>query len=147
VFVDCLDRCGDHWDVAFSTFFQARKANTDAIADMAMQNYREIQDHIADDRFRLRKQVEHELMRRFPRVYTSMHVLVMFTHVPYAFAKACGGLQVKLLDTICGGIAAMDQIHWPAVEALLANYTVDVQERAIALGIDPGSVSSAGRDR
>lgn len=142
VLTECLDRCQDRWDEAIPAFFAARKANTDAIADMAMQNYREIQDFIADDRFRLRKQIEHELMQRFPEIYTSMHVLVMFTRVPYAFAKSCGALQGTLLDAICEGVVTMDQVHWPAVEPLLARYADDVRRLGISLQLDLGKTSS-----
>ena len=133
VLIECLDRCNDRWDQALPAFFQARKANVDAIADMAMQNYREIQDYIADDAFLVRKRVEQELMRGYPELYTSMHVLVMFTTVPYVFAKACGALQGKLLDEICGGATSIQQIHWPAVEPLLKKYAEEVQRQRDAI--------------
>jgi kynurenine 3-monooxygenase len=127
VLIECLDRCKDRWEQALPAFFQARKANADAIADMAMQNYREIQDYIADDAFLVRKHVEQELMRGYPELYTSMHVLVMFTTVPYVFAKACGALQGKLLDAICGSATSLEQIHWPAVEPRLKKYAEEVR--------------------
>jgi kynurenine 3-monooxygenase len=133
VLTQCLDLCGDRWDRALPAFFAARKANTDAIADMAMQNYREIQVSIADQAFLMRKRVEQELMRRYPEVYTSMHVLVMFTTEPYVLAKACGELQGRLLDRICGGLTGIEQIHWPTVEALLGEYAGDVRLRREAL--------------
>jgi kynurenine 3-monooxygenase len=136
VFNECLDRCGDRWNEAFPAFFAARKADADAIADMAMQNYHEIQDYIADDRFLLRKRVEQELMRRSGGVYTSMHVLVMFTRAPYAFAQACGALQATLLDTICEGVTSLDQIDWLGVEPLLVKYGDEVRRKARERDVD-----------
>jgi kynurenine 3-monooxygenase len=130
VLMDCLDRCGDRWDEGFAMFSSVRKSDTDAIADMAMQNYLEIQDYIADSRFLLRKRIEFELMRRYPDLYTSMHVLVMFTRVPYAFAKACGALQATLLDEICDGVADVEQLHWPEVEIRLGRYAEEVRRHA-----------------
>jgi kynurenine 3-monooxygenase len=130
VLMECLDRCGDRWDDAFSRFSSTRKTDTDAIADMAMQNYREIQDFIADARFLLRKQIERELMRRYPDLYTSMHVLVMFDRVPYGFARTCGELQAALLDEICDGVASIEHVKWPAVKARLARYNDEVRRHA-----------------
>ena len=139
VLMDCLDRCGDHWDEAFAMFSSARKKDTDAIADMAMQNYREIQDYIADARFLVRKRIEFELMRRYPDLYTSMHVLVMFTRAPYALAKACGALQATLLDEICEGVADIEQLHWPDVEVRLAKYADDVRRHVAARATTSGA--------
>jgi kynurenine 3-monooxygenase len=136
LFVAALERAGHAWEQAIPAFFQARKPNTDAIADMAMQNYHEIQHAIADPRFLLRKHVEQELMRRHPSTYTSMHVLVMFSCVPYAFAQGCGSLQSTLLDQICEELTSLDQIRWPAVEARLAGYAEDVKRLADQLGVD-----------
>ena len=96
-----------------------------AIANMAMQNYREIQHHIANPHFLLRKRVEQELMTRYPDEYVSMHVLVMFTREPYAFVEACGALQGSLLETICSPIKSEDQIDWATVRPLIDN---DIRE-------------------
>lgn len=144
ILTDCLERCQDRRAEAFPAFFEARKADADAIAVMTMQNYHEIQDYIADDRFLLRKGIELELMRRFPRVYTSMHICVMFTRVRYAFAEACGGLQAKLLDTICEGLTTMDQVDWSRVERLLVGYGDDVRGLAARFQVD---IESAGLTR
>lgn len=122
IFIDCLERSGDRWEAAVPAFFAKRKVDTDAIADMAMQNYREIQDYIADERFLLRKRIELEIMRRFPDRYTSMHVLVMFTRAPYSFAKNCGALQTTLLDEICRDVTRFDDVDWARVDSLLTTY-------------------------
>jgi kynurenine 3-monooxygenase len=136
IFNACLERSKDRLDEAFPAFFKARKADADAIADMALQNYHEIQDQIADPRFLLRKRIEQEVMRRYPQLYTSMHVLVMFTRAPYAFAKACGKLQGSLLEAICAPVTSMDQIDWTHVEALLSKYVEDVQRQAALFQVD-----------
>jgi kynurenine 3-monooxygenase len=136
LFIEQLERSGDDWEQALPAFFEARKPDTDAIADMAMQNYREIQDSIADPRFLLRKRVEQELMLRYPDTYTSMHVLVMFSRARYAFAHGCGSLQATLLDQLCGQISSIDQLRWPAVETRLARYAEDVRRLGDQLGVD-----------
>lgn len=127
VLLDCLDRFGERWDAVFPAFDETRRVDADAIADMAMQNYREIQDYIADERFLLRKRIEQEIMRRFPDLYTSMHVLVMFSRVPYAFAKKCGALQATLLDDICRDVTRIDDLDWESVGRMLAKYAEDTR--------------------
>jgi kynurenine 3-monooxygenase len=150
VLMGCLDGCGDRWDEGFARFSSVRKKDTDAIADMAMQNYYEIQDYIADARFLLRKRIEFELMRRYPSLYTSMHVLVMFTRVPYALAKTCGALQKTLLDEICDGITDIEQLRWSEVEVRLARYADEVGRHANrmteATGFPIGPPDGARRD-
>ncbi len=149
VFSDCLDRFQDRWSEALPAFYEARRPHTDAIADMAMQNYQEIQDLIADERFLLRKRVEEELMRRYPQHYTSMHVMVMFTRAPYAFARECGELQDRLLRKVCAEVCRMEQLHWPTVEVQLAGYSDELKMLAarhqVSLGrVDPARVVEAG---
>jgi kynurenine 3-monooxygenase len=135
IFIDCLEAADDHWAEALRTFFIARKPDADAIADMTMQNFHEIQDHIADDHFLLTKRVEQELMRRYPRIYMSMHSYVQFTRVNYTFAQACGNLQTALLDTICAGITDVTEVNWTSVETQLARYEAEIRHQAHCLGV------------
>jgi kynurenine 3-monooxygenase len=141
-FIECLERSDDAWEPAITEFFRTRKPNADAIAEMAMQNYREIQESVADPAFRLRKQLEQELMGRYPERYTSMHVLVMFSRVPYEFAQACGRLQAVLLDEICSQLSSADQVRWPDVDVRLQRYARDVQRLASRLGMDPAAATA-----
>ena len=50
-FLESLDRYGSDWPVLFSAFEKARKADTDAIADLAIENFVEMRDRVADPRF------------------------------------------------------------------------------------------------
>jgi hypothetical protein len=61
-------------------------------------------------------------MRRYPSQYVSMHVLVMFNHVPYRFARDCLTLQNRLLPKICTG----DLVDWQNVDRLMVQYSADV---------------------
>ena len=101
IFNELLDQYDDDWQRVMPAFYKARKPNTDAVAAMSMDNYHEIQSDIRDPKFNLKKQIEHELMHRYPDRYISKHVLVMFTNTPYAQAKACGEIQNELLNKIC----------------------------------------------
>ena len=60
-FEDCtcllalLDRHGPDWKRVFADFEEERKINTDAIADLAVENFVEMRDRVADPRFLFRK--------------------------------------------------------------------------------------------
>jgi kynurenine 3-monooxygenase len=131
-FEDCtvldslLDRHSRSYEELFEAFYQSRRPNLDAIADLAMYNYAEIQSRVNDFAFRLRRAVEFELMKRYRDRYASMHVLVMFYRVPYAFARDCLTLQNQLLPQILAGASELDQIDWARAHTLLDHYTEDL---------------------
>jgi kynurenine 3-monooxygenase len=59
-FEDCLefDACLERettWESVFEHFYASRKPNTDAIAAMALENYLEMRERVADPKFRLQQ--------------------------------------------------------------------------------------------
>ncbi|KGP64131.1 kynurenine 3-monooxygenase [Legionella norrlandica] len=122
ILYELLDEYDDDWSKVMSVFYSQRKVNTDAIAEMSMDNYHEIHSDIRDPKFNLRKQVERELMLRYPEHYVSKHVLVMFTNTPYSQAMAIGELQSKLLEQICLPITDIKELNWQEVKRLLHDY-------------------------
>ncbi len=112
----------DDWSKVMPAFYKERKINTDAVAAMSMDNYHEIQTDIIDDKFNLRKQIEMELMNRYPERYVSKHVLVMFTNTPYAVAKAYGEVQDTFLRDICLNIQAIEEVDWEKVDLMMLKY-------------------------
>ncbi|KTC78077.1 FAD-dependent oxidoreductase [Legionella brunensis] len=127
-FEDCrilnqlLEEHQDNWKQVMPLFFAARKSNTDAVADMSMDNYHEIQTDIRDEKFNLKKQIEQELMHHYPDRYVSKHVLVMFTNTPYAKAKAYGEFQKELLNKICEKVRSIKEINWSDIDRLMEQY-------------------------
>jgi kynurenine 3-monooxygenase len=110
-FEDCLelDRCvaetGGDWARTFALFYQRRKPNADAIADMALENYVEMRDSVQDPGFLLRQDVGFELERRFPERFARRYALVMFRDdVPYAEAQQRGRIQEEILRQLTAGI-------------------------------------------
>lgn len=127
-FEDCrilnelLDKYHDDWKKVMPALYQSRKVNTDAVAQMSMDNFHEIQVDIRDKKFNLKKQLELELMHRYPEDYVSKHVLVMFTNTPYAEAQAHGELQAKFLNKISDQVERIEEIDWTKVEKELKQY-------------------------
>ena len=75
---------------AFGEFARRRKPNTDAIADMAVENFVEMRDSVADARFLLEKSIERRLLNALPGEFLSRYALVTFSLVPYRLAYDVG---------------------------------------------------------
>jgi kynurenine 3-monooxygenase len=124
-FEDCteLDACiaadAPDWERIFATFFSRRKANTDAIADMAIDHYFEMRDRVADPHFLLQKQIEQELARRFPEQYTPQYSLVTFQRIPYAQARAQARIHERILQQLSANIDHAEQLDWQLAENLI----------------------------
>ncbi|GGI81208.1 FAD-dependent oxidoreductase [Legionella impletisoli] len=128
IFDGLLEQYEDQWDQALPAFFEERVKNTLAVAAMSMDNYREIQHDIRDKQFNLKKQIEKELMRRYPDRYVSKHVLVMFTNTPYLEAYAHGQIQTEFIDKICKNTNSFNEIDWARVDALMPLYDKKMAE-------------------
>jgi kynurenine 3-monooxygenase len=125
-FEDCavLDSLitGDNpdWEKVFTEFGRLRKPNTDAIADMAVENFVEMRDSVNDPQFILRKKVGFELEKRWPDKFIPRYSMVIFhPEIPYAEAKRRGALQDILLGKLCDGVTDPAQINWDEAEKLL----------------------------
>ena len=104
----CLDETGDDWAAALARYEQRRKANTDAIAEMALENFVEMRDKVTSPLFRAGKRIEHALERALPGVYVSRYELVSFTTIPYAEVVARVRRQHRVLAALvaAGALAA-----------------------------------------
>jgi len=89
-FEDCIeiDRCltenGGDWDRALAVYQHRRKANCDAIAEMALDNFVEMRDKVNSRAFQLKTAALHALERRLAGRYVSRYELVSFSTMPYA---------------------------------------------------------------
>jgi kynurenine 3-monooxygenase len=102
----CLDNC-TAWDQLFSEFGARRKANTDAISHMALENYLEMRAHVAEPKFQLQQALSLELERRFPQRFIPRYSMVMFHHeIPYELALRRGLIQSGILSELTAGTAA-----------------------------------------
>ncbi len=104
---------------AFARFGAMRKPNTDAIAAMSLDNFREMSDRVGDPQFLLRKAVERKLERTWPDDYKSRYALVTYSLVPYAVAHRAGQIQDAILDELTVGITKPDEIDMDRAHALI----------------------------
>ncbi len=91
-FEDCTvlnelaDEFHEDWPHVLDAYQRNRKPNTDGIAELAVRNFIEMRDLVADPFFQLQKQVEKQLHRRYPARYVPLYTMVTFSEVPYAEA-------------------------------------------------------------
>jgi kynurenine 3-monooxygenase len=117
--IELLDRHGADWTRVLSEFENERKTNTDAIADMALENFTEMRDRVADSRFLFRKKVELALEAKYPNLFVPKYAMVTFHRIPYSVALARGAVQDRMLTELCDGIGRVEDIDWKSAERLI----------------------------
>lgn len=101
VFEDILNDTKDNWNVALNRYQEERKPNADAIADLAIENYIEMRDLVADENFLLRKQIEDKLQSLYPGQWIPQYSMVTFNeNIGYARAKELGIRQREIMDNV-----------------------------------------------
>ena len=85
---------------AFAEFQRTRQPNADAIAAMAIENYVEMRDSVADPRYLAKRELGARLAARAPEHFMARYRMVTFTHLPYAYALERGRAQDVLLEQL-----------------------------------------------
>lgn len=83
IVMDEIDRHGDDWAAAFAAFAETRKPDADALADLALDNFIEMRDHVASRLFLAQSALERSVHRRFPSLLVPLYTMVTFTRLPY----------------------------------------------------------------
>jgi kynurenine 3-monooxygenase len=127
VFLELLDRHGPNWSRLFQLFESARKPNTDSIADMALENFVEMRDRVADPKFLFRKKTELALEAKYPRHFVPKYAMVTFHRVPYSVAMTRGKIQDRLLAELCDPIARIEDLDWKKADHLVQRYLTPLE--------------------
>jgi kynurenine 3-monooxygenase len=123
-FEDCtillglLDQHAD-WATVFEKFDSVRKNDTDAIADLAVENFVEMRDRVADPRFLFRKKIELALEAKYPGIFVPKYAMVTFHRVPYSVAAQRGRVQDRMLGELCDSIDRIEDLDWDKAESLV----------------------------
>ncbi len=89
------------WDKIFPAYEKARKPNADAIAELAVRNFREMSDLSGDPRFQLQKKIEAKFSERYPELWTPLYSMVTFSpETPYSEALRVGDEQRAVMEHI-----------------------------------------------
>lgn len=93
-----LDQNLESWEATFKAYEKNRKKDTDAIADLAIDNFHEMKDHVGQAIFQEKRKIEMALEKEFPDDYSSKYSLVTFNeHIGYREAMLRGRAQDKAI--------------------------------------------------
>jgi kynurenine 3-monooxygenase len=93
-----LDKGLDNWEAIFKAYESSRKPNTDAIADLAIDNFHEMKGHVNNAIFREKRNLEMAFEKQFPDEYSSKYSLVTFNEdIGYREAMLRGRAQDKAI--------------------------------------------------
>ncbi len=98
VFDEILEQHQGNWEATFKAYEKTRKKDTDAIADLALDNFHEMKDHVANPIFQKKRKLEIALEQTYPDQYFSKYAMVTFNeNMPYSKAMTLGRAQDKAL--------------------------------------------------
>ncbi len=100
VFEELYESNKGDWSASFTAFSDQRKKDTDAISDLALQNFIEMRDLVGDEMFLLRKRIEKKIFEKHPEKWMPLYSQVTFSHIPYAEALKNGKRQELIMDSI-----------------------------------------------
>jgi kynurenine 3-monooxygenase len=117
----CLEESADRpWNAIFEDFEGLRRPNTDAIADMALENYVEMRATVREPKFQLKKDLSFRLEERHPGRFIPRYSMVMFHTIPYAEAKRRGAIQEEILDALTSATGSVDDVDLARADRLIA---------------------------
>jgi kynurenine 3-monooxygenase len=106
-FEDCrilnelLTKHKDDWTTVLGEFQSLRKPDADAIAELALDNFIEMRDLVADPEFLLRKKIEAKLHELFPDRWIPQYSMVTFNdNIRYSDARNTGQKQKRIMDDV-----------------------------------------------
>ncbi len=116
---ECIDKYPGEWNKIFSEYQTLRKPNTDAIAELAQENFIEMRDLVADPGFQLKKKIESILYKKYPEVFIPKYTMVTFLRVPYSVALERGKIQEAILNELSKGITLPEDVDLIKADVLI----------------------------
>lgn len=93
-----MDKYEGDWESTFKMYQKARKADADAIGELAVENYYEMRDHVSNPIFKEKRKIEMALEQNFPKDYFSKYSMVTFNeNIGYHEAMIKGRAQDKAI--------------------------------------------------
>ncbi|MBC8310904.1 MAG: FAD-dependent monooxygenase [Candidatus Marinimicrobia bacterium] len=100
VLMDCIEKGDGNWPKIFASYNKLRKPDADAIANMAIENYIEMRDSVAQPDYIARKKIANALFTKFPDKFIPRYNMVSFTSIPYSEVYARGEIQQGIISEL-----------------------------------------------
>lgn len=127
VFDGILDKHEGSWEHVFSAYEKARKKDTDAIADLALDNFHEMKEHTASALFQQKRKLEIAFETQLPEKYFSKYSLVTFNEaIPYSEAMKKGRAQDKAILNLLDDGKLKDEMSLEEKLQLVQKETNDI---------------------
>lgn len=106
-FEDCsvlnslIDKHNENWATILTDYQTLRKPDGDAICDLALNNFVEMRDKVADPQFLLQKKIEATFSKKYPDKWTPLYSQVTFSpQIRYSDALLNGQKQEAIMQDI-----------------------------------------------
>lgn len=96
-----IDQHNGDWPKIFHEFQEVRKKDADAIADLALDNFIEMRDKVADPVFIRKRALETVLEAQFPEYFSKYSLVTFNEDMPYSEAMKRGRWQDQVLLEYC----------------------------------------------
>jgi len=91
----------EDWRKTLSEFEKIRKPDADAISELALKNFIEMRDLVANENFVLQKKIESKLHKMFPERWIPLYSMVTFQdHIRYSNALKIGNKQQEIMNDL-----------------------------------------------
>ena len=100
ILTELMDIYPDNWPMLLDHFQTVRKPNADAIAELALENFIEMRDLVADPKFVKRKRIEARLHELYPDRWIPLYTMVTFSDMPYSEALSIGKKQEQIMKEL-----------------------------------------------
>jgi len=101
VWSEVLENHGNDMASAMHHFAEIRKKDADAIADLAIDNFYEMRDHVANPIFAEKRKLELALEQNIPAYYSKYAMVTFRPDLPYSEAMRLGRKQDEILLDLC----------------------------------------------
>lgn len=88
------------WGKIFKNFSKNRVPDANAIADLALHNFVEMRDLVADPHFQKKRELSRKIEDLIPDQWHPLYAMVTFSHQPYSEALSNGKKQDEILEKI-----------------------------------------------
>lgn len=99
IFGQLMSEC-NNWETVFERFWNARKSDADAIAELSKVNFIEMREKTGDPKFLLRKKIDNRIRIACPEDWVSVYNMVSFSDDSYQEALRIWKKQELIIDRI-----------------------------------------------